>query len=138
MTQFKTFTDAEREGLTLHGLNTTGPSQLSDNFVLGMRYAARAAQAPAVPGWRWVPVEPTLVMLDAGLDFTDTADVYRAMLAAAPAPQAAPQDVLEQAREALISSDNWINMSDGAVAARDKKKVREAIAAIDAAMKEKP
>lgn len=41
MTQFKTFTDAERAGLKLHGLNTDGPSQLSDAFVLGMRYAIK-------------------------------------------------------------------------------------------------
>ena len=41
MTSFKTHTDAEREGLKLHGLETRKPSQLSDSFVNGMRYAIR-------------------------------------------------------------------------------------------------
>ena len=41
MTQFKTFTDAERAALRLHGLDTHQPSQLSDAFVLGMRHAQK-------------------------------------------------------------------------------------------------
>lgn len=39
MTIFRSFTDAERAALKLHGLDTHRPSQLSDAFVLGMRYA---------------------------------------------------------------------------------------------------
>jgi hypothetical protein len=38
MTIFTTFTDAERQALRLHGLGADRPSQLSDAFVLGMRY----------------------------------------------------------------------------------------------------
>lgn len=40
MTIFRTFTDTERAALKLHGLDTKGPSQLSDAFVLGMRHVA--------------------------------------------------------------------------------------------------
>lgn len=44
MTQFKTFTGTERAALHLHGLDIRRPSQLSDAFVLGMRYAAGIAE----------------------------------------------------------------------------------------------
>lgn len=44
MTQFKTFSDFERAALKAHGLDTKRPSQLSDAFVLGMRYAATVAE----------------------------------------------------------------------------------------------
>jgi hypothetical protein len=48
VTQFRTFTDAERAALKLHGLDIHRPSQLADAFVLGMRYAnEQAAQSPA-------------------------------------------------------------------------------------------
>lgn len=40
MTIFRTFTDTERAALKLHGLDSERPSQLSDAFVLGMRYKA--------------------------------------------------------------------------------------------------
>ncbi|MFA7291843.1 MAG: hypothetical protein WC023_06300 [Rhodocyclaceae bacterium] len=49
MTAFKTFTEDEKAALKLHGLDTNGPSQLSDCFVHGMRFAALSAPpAPAV------------------------------------------------------------------------------------------
>lgn len=48
MTIFRTFTDAEREALKLHGLSTEGPSQLSDAFVLGMRYALKTPTESAI------------------------------------------------------------------------------------------
>jgi len=47
MTKFRTFTDAERAALTLHGLDTRQPSQLSDAFVIGMRHAAAVSEAAA-------------------------------------------------------------------------------------------
>ncbi len=50
MTQFKTFTELERGALRLHGLGTKQPSQLSDAFVLGMRYAARPVEQPSEAG----------------------------------------------------------------------------------------
>lgn len=43
MSLHKTFNDTERAALRLHGLNPEGPSQLSDAFVLGMRYATQQA-----------------------------------------------------------------------------------------------
>jgi hypothetical protein len=49
MTQFRTFTDAERAALKLHGLDTHRPSQLSDAFVLGMRYATTPINEGTVP-----------------------------------------------------------------------------------------
>lgn len=50
MSQFKTFTELERGALRLHGLDTKQPSQLSDAFVLGMRYAKRPAEQPSEVG----------------------------------------------------------------------------------------
>lgn len=43
MTIFKTFTDAEKRALRLHGLDINQPSQLSDAFVHGMRHARPAS-----------------------------------------------------------------------------------------------
>lgn len=51
MTQFRTFTDAERAALKLHGLGTHGPSQLSDAFVLGLRFAAKEREPAKL--WLW-------------------------------------------------------------------------------------
>ena len=47
MTINKTFTEAERAALRAHGLNDVHqPSQLSDAFVLGMRYALNLGTVP--------------------------------------------------------------------------------------------
>jgi hypothetical protein len=43
VTQFGTYTGAERKALKAHGLETHRPSQLADAFVLGMRHAATVA-----------------------------------------------------------------------------------------------
>ena len=43
MSLLRTFTDAERKALIAHGFDTHQPSQLSDAFVLGLRYAANGA-----------------------------------------------------------------------------------------------
>lgn len=40
MTIFRSFTKKELTALKQHGLDTDGPSQLSDAFVLGMRQGA--------------------------------------------------------------------------------------------------
>ena len=62
------------------------------------------------PKYKWVPVEPTREMIDAGLaldggddDLLQAYDaVYKAMLAAAPSPPQDPRDeVIRVAREAL-------------------------------------
>lgn len=57
MTIFRTFTEDECAALRLHRLVASKPSQLSDAFVLGMRYAveqqsaaAAAVPPPALPG----------------------------------------------------------------------------------------
>ena len=48
--------ELERKGLTKHGLNIGTPSQLSDCFRSGMKWALDNA----VPeGWKLAPVEPT-------------------------------------------------------------------------------
>ncbi len=91
MTIFRTFTDAEREALTLHGLDTDGPSQLSDAFVLGLRHAA----APSGPTLSDEDVAE-LVMANAISDHPTAQGLVRAVesavlarVAAAPTMQAA-------------------------------------------------
>lgn len=58
----------------------------------------KPARYEAPEGWRLVPVEPTFDMSDAGAKYEDSvsrhdyvtyAGIYRAMLAAAPSPEAA-------------------------------------------------
>ena len=60
---------------------------------LARRAYAEGTAAAIPPGWKPVPMEPTEAMLDAGEDFERaptwrTANVYRAMVAAAPTPPA--------------------------------------------------
>ena len=57
--------------------------------IVELAKAGRTFQLIWPPGWKLVPVEPTAAMLDAGEDFDcsptwRTANVYRAMIAAAP------------------------------------------------------
>lgn len=66
MTQFRTVTDAERAALRLHGLDTRRPSQLSDAFVLGMRYAYSAKVLEPIPQDQATRDQVAAVMLQHG------------------------------------------------------------------------
>ena len=93
-------TELEHDGLLAHRLPIGVPSQLSDVFRSGIKWANEhriaELQAKAVPeGWKLVPVDPPSAMLDEihlVEDFTYAALTarYKAMLAAAPAPAASP------------------------------------------------
>ena len=78
-------TKIEREGLINHGLPVGKPSQLSDAFRHGVKWALDNA----VPeGWKLVPIEPTHEMFCAGYHELEKCEliesIYKAMLEAAP------------------------------------------------------
>lgn len=83
MTQFRTFTDAERDALTKHGLATHRPDQLADAFVLGMRYVAQS-NAPtdpyADPSKHWQVVREFDLEIMALCDDKQEAEDFIAML----------------------------------------------------------
>ncbi|HFJ4591448.1 TPA: DUF551 domain-containing protein [Salmonella enterica] len=75
-------------------------------------------------GWVMVPVEPTDEMIVAAMDSDDVTynesddtvfyvhhrEIYKAMLAAAPKPQNAPQNI--PAGKSTLTPDGWISCSD--------------------------
>lgn len=109
MTQFRTFTDAERAALKLHGLDTHRPSQLSDTFVAGLRYArSRPADVPAgAPGA--TDAERAAWLADKIVACGDYANEAAAMLRRWPAPSSAFADDKEL-HDALV---DWHQQSDG-------------------------
>ena len=51
----------------------------------------QAARSEAPAGWKWVPINPTKLMLEAAVKEWSAEGCYRAMLAASPSPEQAEQ-----------------------------------------------
>ena len=73
-----------------------GHPYIQESLAKADEIAALSPPAPAwrgIKGWQWVPIEPTEEMIEAAgdslLEGADVvqADIYRAMLSAAPSPQ---------------------------------------------------
>jgi len=83
MTIFRSFTAEEISALKLHGLDTDGPSQLSDAFVSGLRFKAvpPLAAPVAAPAAEKVYEQALLAVLEAVRDYLppDGISVHKAM-----------------------------------------------------------
>ncbi|MCX0005653.1 DUF551 domain-containing protein [Salmonella enterica] len=97
------------------------PGADTDTAVYEPVYAA--PPAPVVPdGYALVPVEPTDEMIAAAMNCEDVlfnsdesfcvqfGNIYEAMLAAAPKPQNAPQNI--PAGKSTVTPDGWISCSE--------------------------
>ncbi len=84
-----------------------GERDLAMGFATNLEKALASPTLAAPAGWKTVPVEPTEEMISAGCDQWDDGkaegEIYRAMLAASPAPP------IPEGIEALAASATWFH-----------------------------